>query len=338
MPGREWFTAAIVLSLGLLPATAAAQALRRLPSVMPASEAIPPDEREWFVVPPSGGIDGENRLKAGLQTAGPDLPPDARPGVFQKLIVGGMWLAPGGSTGLGMSQLESKVVLGLPCPTIRSPLIITPGYAVYYLDGPEVIDVPPRVYDAAVEFRWMAQLLPRLGAEVAVKPGHYSDYEQGSDEAVRVTGHTGAMFTWNDRTKAVAGVAYLDRDDIDWLPIGGLILTPRDEWKLELVFPQPKIARRLYWSAAAAPNIEDWLYVSGEFGTNVWAVRRASGLDDELTYRDVRLLVGVERISIGGLDGKFEVGYVFGRRLHYRTTSPDLDLADTVLLRGSLLY
>jgi len=321
-----------------------AQAVRRLPTLMPASEPYPEQVVPYAAVEeqylpyddaaalwPDPGVESPS-------APDPDRPLDARDGVFQKLIFTETWLAAGGSHGLGMNQAELQTVLALPCPTVDSPLVITPGFAAHFLEGPTVIDVPARVYDAYAEFRWLHRFGPRWAADVAVAPGVYSDFRQGSDEAVRITGHAAGMFTWKPNLKLVGGISYLDRYDINWLPIGGLIWNPHEDLKLELIFPQPKIARRIYWEGAATEKVQDWLFVAGEFGSYVWAVRRADGTDDELTYRDIRVLLGLERVNIGGLDARIEVGYVFGRQLHLRAPTPDLDLSDTVLLRGALLY
>ena len=90
-----------------------------------------------------------------------DLPDGARPGVFQKLIFDGTWLASGRASGFGMSDLSLKTVLGFPMPTRRSPLLITPGFGVHYLDGPVASDLPSQLYDAYTQFRWMSECSPR---------------------------------------------------------------------------------------------------------------------------------------------------------------------------------
>ncbi len=311
------------------------QTVRPLPPVLPVAEPYAEVD---------GGILCEGPVVPWVESpveppaTDPGRPPDARHGVFQKLVFTGQWISGGGPRGLGLSRLEPKIVLALPCPTVQWPLVITPVFAVNYMDGPQPLDVPPHTFDAYAELRWLPRLTPQLRADVAVAPGVFSDFRQGADEAVRVTGHAAAVWTCRNQAKLVAGLSYLDRHDIELLPIGGLLWNPHEDLKLELFFPQPKLARRMRWLGASDENPQDWVFVAGEFGTHVWAVQRVAGPSDELTYRDVRVLVGVERVHMGGVSARLELGYVFGRRLHYRTSGPDLDLADAVLLRGMLWY
>jgi hypothetical protein len=56
------------------------------------------------------------------------------------------------------------------------------------------------------------------------------------------------------------------------------------------------------------------------------------------SYRDYRVMLGLERKVYYGLSSRFEVGYVFGRRLEFQSGLPDITPTDTVLLRGSLSY
>jgi len=267
----------------------------------------------------------------------PDLPPDARPGMFQKLVFSGTWLAPGGD-GLGISDLELKSILAVPFPTRLSPLIITPGFAVHYFDGPSSTDLPPRVYDAYTQFRWMSQVLPSLGVDLAITPGVFSDFRQSTDEQLRITGHGAAALTCSPTAKIVLGVGYFDRLDVRLMPIGGLIWAPNEDTSLELLFPQPRIARRVYFCGTAADDVQDWIYLAGEFGGGTWAIQRANGANDVVNYHDIRVILGVERKVIGAPDGRLEVGYIFGRKVEYHSRTPEFQPSDTVMLRGGITY
>ena len=80
-----------------------------------------------------------------------------------------------------------------------------------------------------------------------------------------------------------AGLARLDRNDFDVVPVVGATLVPNPDTRFELTFPRPKIARRI----GHIPYLqEDWVYLSAFFGGGTWAVRRTNGGDDELTLRD----------------------------------------------------
>ena len=302
----------------------------------------------------------------GATAPATDLLRGARPGVFQKLLFEGSWLPRNGENGFGFDTLELKAVFGLPCPTREYPLLITPGFAVHYLDGPAAVALPSRLYDAYVEFRWLGHLTPRLGFDVAVTPGEASDFRQDDSHALRITGHGIAAWTWTPTLKLVLGADYLDRTDVPLLPVAGLIWTPDDDTKFSLVFPQPKISRRVHWSrihwsrshdddiqdiamaigrdphdwnGIHKDDVQDWVYIGGELGGGTWAIRRSDGADDDLlNYRDLRVFVGIERQEIGRISPRLEIGYVFARKLDLDQAATDYYPRDTLMLRGALVY
>ena len=118
--------------------------------------------------------------RPGLQP--PSLPPGTRDGIFQKATFLGTWLPQPENGDLGASDLEASIVFGFPFPHRNAPLLITPSFGVHYLEGPTIPDLPPRLYDAAIEWRHMRQLTPRLAMDVAVTTGYYSDFEQSSGQ------------------------------------------------------------------------------------------------------------------------------------------------------------
>ena len=65
----------------------------------------------------------------------------------------------------------------------------------------------------------------------------------------------------------VFGIDYLDRGDVKLLPVGGLIMVPHPDVRLEVVFPRPRAVFRL--------TGKHQLYVSGELGGSSWAIERA---------------------------------------------------------------
>ena len=282
-----------------------------------------------------------------------ELPPGARDGVFQNVSFQAAWLSKGGGPeALGASTLETTTLLGFPFPRRETPLLIKPGFAVSYLDGPEMPDLPARVYDTYVQFRHMRKLSELWGIDMAVTPGVYSDFKQGSDEAFRMSGHFGGMRKCTERFDLIVGVAYLPYQDLRILPFAGFIWTPTDDWKIEITVPRPMIARRigqLYpWPAGGwldggdlacnAPTTTDWVYIAGELGGGSWAIRRANGDNDVVTYRDLRLILGYERENIGGLDYHAEIAYVFCRKYDYDSTTPNIHPGDSLMLRLGATY
>jgi hypothetical protein len=238
---------------------------------------------------------------------------------------------------VGATELALFGSLAFPLPTPQRPLVVTPGFSVYYIDGPDnpVQDLPAQVYDTYLEFRWINRFFQdRLLFDLAVSPGVHSDFEHWDDSALRITGRLIGVWNWTSRLKVVLGVIYLDRDDVSMLPAVGVIWTPTDDWNLELVSPRPRIARRI----SCDFEREDWIYIGGELGGGSWSVERANLTQDSVTSRDYRLLIGIERKRNGGAGAKFDIGWVFNREIEYASATPMMQLDSTLMLRGAIVY
>lgn len=312
-----------------------------LPRQLPASE---PAAAQW---PPASAT--ELPGSAGAVTIDPPLPAadlpvympaDLRDGLFQKAVFHGTWLAldEDRPESLGIGHLEGQVTVGLPLPSRDWPLLVTPTFGVYYLDGPETLDLPPRVYDAYVELIALWRIKPRCLLVLGAAPGVFSDFEQQSNDAVRIPLYGAVVYDWTPRLSIGVGAAYLDRDDVAVIPVAGFVWRPVDWWKFELVPPRPRVSLRIDGDFSGGTPSETWAYIAGEFGGGSWAIRRTDGADDVLHYRDFRVLLGVERDTLGGLDSRFEIGYVFGREIELAGLPAEIDSTDTVLLRIGLLY
>jgi hypothetical protein len=131
-------------------------------------------------------------------------------------------------------------------------------------------------------------------------------------------------------------VIYLDRYDVNILPAGGLLWTPADDKRFELIFPRPRLA----WRVAESDRAAQWVYLAGEFGGNQWAVRRDNGVNDVVVYHDYRMLAGWERRPADlGVSWRFETGWVFGRLVEYYVTdTADYRPSDTFLVRAGIWY
>jgi hypothetical protein len=268
------------------------------------------------------------------------LPPGARDGVFQKIYLTGTWLPmiSDEADALGFGELETGVVLGFPFTRRDTPLLVTPQFGVHFLENAGAFDIPSTLYDAAVEFRHLRKFGGGPWAmDVAATVGYYSDFEQSSGDALRVTGRGIGVYESSPTTKWLLGAAYLNRAGASVLPIFGVMFEPTPETRFEAIFPRPRFMWR---TADSVPNADEgWIYVGGEFGGGVWSITRPSTGDlDLLNYSDWRLLVGYERKITGGLSTRYEAGYVFNRELEYESATPDASLDDTLFVRAGLQY
>ncbi len=294
-----------------------------------ASQSLP----QYFREP----LSADEELLARQLAARESPPPGTRNGVFQKLQFSGTWIPALEEGDLGWSDLDAWVVLGFPFPRRETPLVVTPGFAVHYLDGPTAPDLPPRLYDAWVEWRHLRQLSEAWAMDVSVTTGYYSDFEADDGDAFRLTGRGVGVYTWSPITKVVFGAGYFNRAAARVLPVGGLLITPNESTRWELIFPAPRVAWRLDW--LSLPGVDErWVYIAGEFGGGVWAIERADGMHDKLDSTDIRVLFGVERKQPGAIGSRFEVGYVFGREIEFDSGVGNFEPEDTLLLRFALTY
>ncbi len=141
------------------------------------------------------------------------------------------------------------------------------------------------------------------------------------------------MYDWSEHWKVLVGVVYLNRAGYTVIPAAGLLYAD-DSLKVELVFPRPRIAWRIDGDCDVCD--QRWLYVMGELGGNIWAIRQEDGTPDTLAYSDYRLLLGYEHKVIGGLSRYVEIGYVFGREVEFGNFADDIPVNDSLLLRAGV--
>lgn len=252
-------------------------------------------------------------------------------GFFQKLAVNSAWIDRGDGNNLGLIENETFVTVALPLPSRDFPLLITSGFDLVLLDGPTAPDLPPRLYDVYLDFLWLPKLSDRWLGILSVAPGVYSDFDSLQDDAFRVKAKALTRYDLvPQRLQVLLGVLYLNRNDVNWLPAGGLIWDPNDDVHLELVFPRPQFAYRFTTTGL----FEDWVYLAGEFGGDTWSIRRGPDLFDAVTYVDWRVFFGVERRRPGGAAHRLEVGYVFEREIKFDSPLPDHSFDDTFMVRA----
>ncbi len=219
-------------------------------------------------------------------------------GFFQKFSLRGAWMNRTAEDNLGLSEFNTFVTVAVPLPSRDFPMLITTGFDADVFNGPKSVDLPPQVYDVYIDFMWLPKLHDRLLGILAVSPGVYSDFNDVENDAWRTKGKALVRYDWiPDRLQLMAGILYLDRKDVNWLPAGGLIWDPNDNVHYEIVFPRPKFSHRIMHTGMH----EDWVYLGAEFGGDTWSVRHSGGEPDLITLRDWRIYLGLERKRAGAL-------------------------------------
>jgi hypothetical protein len=283
-----------------------------------------------------------------FQYGQPAVPAMAMTKALQEIRLDYHWFAGHGVQELGINDIELNAKFAIPfLRNAETPLLITPGFAIHYWEGPisDMLALPPRTYDVYLDTAWNPQLLTWLGAELNFRIGLYDDFVRHvTTDSLRLTGVGYGVVSLSPNFKVKAGVMYLDREQIKLLPAGGVVWTPNTDWYFNILFPNPKIGRRLINYGTA----EWWLYFSGDYGGGDWHIteRNPSTQYFNFDYDDIRIAVGVEFKTYRNLNGWFEIGGAFSRELFFRDDSNPANTPapntiypnNTVFLRAGLAY
>ena len=320
--GSESFTFAAPRDYQAVPAVA-------VPGQLDPSMGMSPDGVPLESPGPMQGVNWDDATAVDLDSKGGESPVECSPfGEFFYRGAGYLpqdgWLVGNGDR-LGMYDFvifdDTEASLGW--------LNYRFGAAVHFISGPVQTDLPPRVYDITFGFPRRGTLGDRLSYDLLTRVGWYSDFEGGAADGIRFPSHALLYYRVNESWQWLLGIDYLDRDDVSLLPVGGVLWTPSEDWRIEAVFPKPMIAYRFRGYR--------WVYVASEMGGDTWDIERATGADDIFTYRDFRILFGLQANS-GEEPHCLEIGYVFGRHLEYRSGTPDYSPPDTILIRSVKRY
>lgn len=265
-----------------------------------------------------------------------DLPiPKGRKGCWQGATLISSYLQDDSSTGLAIGSMDASTTFGVPLGSYENILLLTPFFRADFLSSSAVFDLPSEVYETGVRGLWRKSLNERLSTMAIVTPGVRTDF-RNSDGAVRLFGL--GLLTWQavpERAALSGGVVYTGRDDFPVLPAAGLLWTPSPEWKFDVQFPSPRISRRLIKDGQRS---ELWGYLAGVFGGNTWAVQRASGLNDQLTIRDLRLMLGLEQLLPENQSAFMECGLVYDRSFSWESGADETQLDSTWILRAGISF
>ncbi|MCA9268156.1 MAG: hypothetical protein KDA41_06775 [Planctomycetales bacterium] len=218
----------------------------------------------------------------------------------------------------------------------QQPLLITPGFILSFWDPPAPAGaaLPSRVYGGYLDFYWTPKLTERLTAELDFRIGVYSDFEKVSSDAIRPQGYGAGILQLSPTLAFKGGVAYINRVDIEMLPVIGLVWTPNPYTYFDATFPNPKLSH-YGWTWG---QTDVWWYIAGEYGGGTWEV--GSGVRQRVDVNDLRAILGLEWTGgWWGTKGFVEVGYVFNRDIVFdKTPAANFSPDDTFMLRGGLAF
>ena len=166
-----------------------------------------------------------------------------------------------------------------------------------------------------------------MSYDLATTVGVFSDFEDSAKDGVRYPGHAVGMLHMKPEFDFVFGIDYLSRDDIKLLPVGGFSWRPQGmpDMRFDLVFPKPRIDYSL--------DNQSKVYLAGRLGGGTWDIEFPNNDNDVMTYRDLQVLLGFESRNSEGHLACVEFGYVFDRKLEFRTLSQSTGFDDAFVLR-----
>lgn len=239
------------------------------------------------------------------------------------------------SNDLNSSFADASVTIGIPLGSMENPLAISPGFRIDWIDAPQSFGVPNELVDVGLELFHQRRINERWRFLGIVRPSYRSDFET-TRTPVRIFGL--GLFLWDtipDRLTISLGSVYLGRPDLPPLPAAGLIWTPNNRRRLELQFPRTR------WLARIARNgdqSETWINSTIGIGGNTWMIQNHLGQSEEMSLRDIRWTIGIQKTLAGGGGWFAETGLAMDRRLEFLTTESSRSLSNAVVFSAGWAY
>ena len=254
------------------------------------------------------------------------------------------WFAGHGSSTsqLGINDIDFKATFALPMPLFQQPqeppLLITPGFAWHYWDGPSSNaagnpDMPPRTYDAYLDAAWNPVFVPNaFSAELDASVGIYSDFSQITSQSIRLKGKGMAVIAIPDTNLTMKARRLVHQPGKVQAASRGRVRVEAQPASRDSTSssPIPSSRSNCYTTAGGT---EWWWYLSGDYGGGVWTIKRSldptnpaykteNGQIDLVDYDDIRVALGIDFKRPAGVTGFFEGGYAFQRELNYASGLP----------------
>lgn len=222
------------------------------------------------------------------------------------------------------------------------PPFVTLGFNYTGIDAPVAFHLPADLYESQIGFAWMRKINNRWMTRLMAGASFGTDGTNTSGDAWQFRGGWFAIYRRRPDLTWTFGVMALGRNDLPVVPAVGVIYQPTQDVRFDLIMPRPKIAFLL---ADNGPR-QQWVYLGAGLNGSTWGVERASGVDDQLTYGDVRVMLGWESIPTPepgmpftqGRKFGVEAGYVFSRDFEFEDASSKIKLDDTFMLRGTVSF
>ena len=268
------------------------------------------------------------------------MSPDLRKLMRPRFDLGVEWLPE--TSGVAIGSYDARVtvptfpIFGPPPPMIMA------GFSFTDLHAPASFDLPSSLYDVSLGITGMRKLNDRWMVRWMISSAFASDWENTSSEAWQFRGGVFGIWQCSETWQITVGALATGRNDLPALPAAGAIWQASERVRVDLMMPRPRVNLMV----ADLGSRQHWVYAGGGLDGGTWAYERASGIDDMVTYREWRLVLGWESKPPGRFGGPptpgvtvgTEIGYVIGRTFEFDTDVADIEPDDALLLRASIKF
>ncbi len=249
--------------------------------------------------------------------------------------LGAQWLSE--ADDVELSSYDARVTMPLYPIFGPPPPMVSLGFEFTDLNAPASYDLPGELYETSIGLSWMRRRNDRWSFRWMLGVANATDGDNHSSDAWQFRGGGFALYQPNERWTWTFGAIALGRNDIPVVPAIGFIYQPNPCLRFDASFPRPRASLLL----ADDGTRQQWGYIGAGMEGGTWGYRQVDGVNDQLTYRDWRFVLGWEstpRREAGmpialGRTISAEVGYAFGRRFEFERGRSDLEIQDAVLIR-----
>lgn len=337
------------LQRGLSPSTAFS-GFGRAPAAPSASAASPPPLvglTAPLQSPGPGGFPRSRPLDPSQNVQGVDPTPEiedesktsARPRFRPTFEFRSEWLSR--ASRVQMITYDASVSLplypffGPPPPSIRFGF----SYTDFLTTRPEL---PTELYRYTLDASWLRPINDRWVLRFQFGTAIATDGKNMTSDAWRFRGMALAIYERSPEWTWVFGVVALGRSDLPAVPAVGVTWTPHPKVKVDLIMPRPRVSILV----SERETRQQWIYSGIELGGDTWAVERPNGVDDELTYKDWRVVLGWETVPTPAPGRRFgrgpklgvQIGYSFAREFEFDGRGPDIELSDALMVSARLSF
>ncbi|QDV45159.1 hypothetical protein Enr13x_50330 [Stieleria neptunia] len=249
--------------------------------------------------------------------------------------LGFQWLAE--ADDVELSTYDARVTMPLYPIFGPPPPMFSLGFEYTDLSAAAVFDLAGELYETSIGLSWMRRRNDRWSFRWMLGAANATDGDNQSSDAWQFRGGGFAIYQPNERWTWTFGAIALGRNDIPVVPAIGFIYQPNPCLRFDASFPRPRASLLLADNGIR----QQWGYIGAGLEGGTWGYQRNDGTDDQLTYRDWRLVLGWEstpRRESGmpfalGRKLSAEVGYAFGRRFEFESDRSDFEIQDALLIQ-----